>query len=121
MQPSQRPPVNPTREFGVPQINVGDDTYARIKAFKPFGEELGGCEMSMDLCAETLILIAMQMISKALWGQQDGEALVQTLQKLTARHPDEVYGFLADVWKAIHEDERERLRQQIPFGFNQEK
>ena len=99
------------------QINVTDSTYARVQAFRPLGEWLAGDEMTLDVCAEALILFGITAILNGLWKPHNAETLIQTLQKLADRHPNEVFNFLTDVLNTGDEVERERLRQEIPFGF----
>lgn len=101
----------------MPQITVTDDTLVRVEAFRRLGEQLGSDEMTLDLCAESLILFGIKAILDEIWKPHDSNTLIQTLQKLAERHPNEVFNFLADVLKTGDKIERERLRQAMPFGF----
>jgi hypothetical protein len=96
----------------MPQINVSDSTYARLQAFRPLGERLGEEQITLDTCAESLILFGISAILDRLWKPHDAETLVQALQTLADRHPDQVFNFLTDVLKTGDD-----VEQKKPFGF----
>jgi hypothetical protein len=87
-------------ETAMPQINVSEDTYARLKAFMPLAEYLNEGPVSLDEEGEVLILTGIQLLLRSLWERVEPGALVDSLAKLANRHPGEVSQFVADVLMA---------------------
>jgi len=106
----------------MPAINVSNDTYARLQAFQPIVKWLQGKAIPLELSAEVLIHAGMRSLLDILWQQQDVQTLVESLQKLATRHPEEIYGFVAEVLKTGTKIEQKRLKDELrnrtrPFGF----
>src|SRR5690348_1275788 len=101
----------------MPRITISRDTYERLKAFQGLGEQLLGGPTTVEQCAEGLMFMGMRAILDGLWRPQEPDVLVETLQKLAAAHPQQVYPFLAEVLKAGDRIEQEREREVPAFGF----
>lgn len=84
----------------MPKITISKEAHERLAAFRkviqivqpdsPGGE-------SLDAAAEMLMLVGVDFSLSAILGSQEATTLVQTLQQLGARHPDAVYGFVAEM------------------------
>jgi hypothetical protein len=102
----------------MPRLNISRDTYERLKSFQSLGEQLQGEPMTVEQCAEALIFMGMRAILDGLWKPHDLDTLIETLQKLAATHPHQVYPFLAEVLKTGERIEQERERDTPSFGFH---
>jgi hypothetical protein len=102
--------------MAMPQISISEDTYARLKAFLPLGQYLNEEPVSLDDEGEVLILIGLQSLLRMLWEKLDTGTLIESLVKLSNRHPEQVYRFVADVLVAGGET-ADDIKQE--FGFEQ--
>src|SRR5262245_13970970 len=102
----------------MPRIIVSEETYARVLAFLRLARVLTEMELTPDRCAETRINVGMNLTLERIWGQHEKETLLKSLMKLAARHPEEVYSFVADVLETGSEAQREEARQRAQLGFN---
>jgi hypothetical protein len=99
-------------------IRLSAELYARIGAFKEVVEAVLGQSMTMQEHIEHLLHQALDRLLADAIASSDSDALLKTIQALSLRHPSEVYGFVANVWKTINDEQkREAIRGR--FGFNQ--
>ncbi len=100
----------------MPRIQISSQTRDHIQAFLALGDQLQGEQMTLDLCAESLILLGIRAVLDGLWRPHDTDIHVQTLHQLAAAYPQQVLPFLAYVLQ-----EGERIRPEAagaPFGFH---
>jgi hypothetical protein len=102
----------------MPQIEISDEMYARVAAFKPVVDAILGEEISLQEHLEHLLLQALDRLLADAIAAPDPDALLNTLRAVSRRHPTEIYGFVADVWRAVS-DQKKREAMQQRFGFNQ--
>src|SRR5262245_7286344 len=100
----------------MPKITLSKEVHSRLIAFQRVVRPLMDEELSLDETAEMLLCHSMDATLANLWGTQEPQVIVQALQKLAARHPEEVYSFVGDVLNAGSQEDRERAKQQ--FGFH---
>ncbi|HYV39718.1 MAG TPA: hypothetical protein VE988_28780 [Gemmataceae bacterium] len=103
----------------MPRINISRDTLKRLRAFQDLGEQLAGEPMTLELCAESLMALGMRAILDGLWKPHEPDTLIETLQKLAARCPEQVYPFLAEVLKTGEQIRQESEKEAPVFGFRQ--
>lgn len=101
----------------MPRINVSRDLYEHLKAFQALGDHLQGESMTIEQCAEALIFMGIQSILDGLYRQVDAEVLIETLKKLAAAHPQQVYPFMASVLKNGSRIAEEQQREAPVLGF----
>ena len=101
----------------MPQIALSDEVYSRLMAFQQVRKAVleDDEEWSVDQLAEMLICSSIDSSLTGLWEQQEKTALIQTLQHLSVRNPEQVYGLVAEVLNAG----RDAIRKEPPrpFGF----
>jgi hypothetical protein len=81
----------------MPRINVCRDTVNRLRAFLSLAEHLEREPMTVDQCAEVLIALGMRSLVEGLWRTQNPDVLIETLQGLANRCPEQVYPFIAEI------------------------
>jgi hypothetical protein len=101
----------------MPRLNISRDTFARLKAFHPLGDQLQGEPLTMEQCAEALIVLGMRAILDGVWKPHDQDTLIETLQKLAEGCPQLVYLFLASVLATGGLIVQEQERQAPVLGF----
>src|SRR2546430_1842619 len=99
----------------MPKVNISKETHARLVAFQPVVAALMDEEFSIDESADMLIRAAMATTLSNLWGSQDAQALLLSLQGIADKHPKEVFDFVAGALAAGGRIEREQARDK--FGF----
>jgi len=104
----------------MPRITISKQTLDHVRAFLALGEQLcdeQGEEATLDLCAETLILLGIRAVLDGLWRPQEPDIHVQTLHLLAAAYPHQVLPFLAHIMREGGKAMRELEEQEAPFGF----
>ena len=99
----------------MPQVDISEALYARLAAFEPLLETVIEDEVSIDACAEMALERALDVMLSDIIGSADPQLLLASIQQLAARHPEIVYGFMADTMKAGAATERESARVRIGF------
>jgi hypothetical protein len=79
-------------------------------AFQRVGNLLAEDELSIDDTAASLLCTGMDALLGGLWHNHSVETLVLTPQKLAAKHPEQLYGFVADMLEAGDEHQRQEAR-----------
>ncbi len=107
----------------MPRIQISRETRDHLRAFLALGEQLQGDqeqgeEMTLDLCAESLILLGIRTVLDGLWRPHDTDIHIQTLHQLAAAYPQQVLPFLAYVLQEGERIGREQEEQERPFGFH---
>ena len=110
----------------MPNIEISQEQYDRLMAFKPVAEQVTQQQMSVQEFADFLVFTAlerlflesamsgdMQLIEKVRKGDTVLQAAIETLQAaqvtlqgLSRRHPNEVFAFLSDVWQWMNNEQR---------------
>lgn len=104
----------------MPRITISKQTRDHIRAFLALGEQLSneqGEETTLDLCAESLILLGIRYVLDGLWRPHEPDIHVRTLHLLAAAYPHQVLPFLADILREGGKAMMEREEQGAPFGF----
>src|SRR5260221_57852 len=101
----------------MPQLKLSIEVYGRMAEFKQVIEAVIEDKLDIDAFAEFIINRGIDLILAELLGQVGEGPLLMTIQKLATRHPAQVYGFLAEVWKlGVDQQKQEEVRNQ--FGFH---
>ena len=101
----------------MPRITISRDTLKHLKAFRSLEERLQGELMTVDQCAEVLIILGIRSILDGLWKPQDPNTLIETLQGLAARCPEHVYPYLAEILDAGQTVLQAQASQAPVLGF----
>lgn len=101
----------------MPRITISRETARSIRAFQTLSDQLLGESLPPEQCAEALILTGLRAILDGLWRQHNPDILIETLQKLAARFPEQVYPFLAEVLVTGERIKQERAREAPVLGF----
>jgi hypothetical protein len=99
----------------MPTINISEETHARLKAFLPLAVHLNDGPVPVDHQAEFLIIIGMELLLRTLWERQEPQTLVESLVKLSQRHPEQLFQFVTDVLAAGGQQAQE-IKEQFGFG-----
>jgi hypothetical protein len=111
----------------MPTIEISQEQYDRLLAFKPVAEQVTQEQMSMEEFGDFIVFTAlerlflesamsgdMQLIEKVRQGDTVVQAAIETLQSaqitlqgLSRHFPNEVFGFLSNVWQWMNADERQ--------------
>jgi hypothetical protein len=118
----------------MPTIEINQEHYDRLMAFKPVVEEALQEQMSDVQFADFIAFSAVERLFlesamsgdlQLVEGVRKGDSVLQaavatlrmaqlTLQGLSRQFPQEVFGFIANVWHGMNADER----QDKGFGFH---
>ncbi len=103
----------------MPQVQIGDDVYARVLAFKPVVESVLEISLDENGYFELLLRLAPDMLIREFFGRAEAPALVQLLQQLGQAQPA-IYKVLADVLemdehKIAEAERRAEVKQQLGF------
>jgi hypothetical protein len=100
----------------MPVIQIADDVYRRVAAFKQVVESVVEGEMDDTTCVEVILVLGLDQMLADLVGQ-DPAVLVRSLQKLAATHPDPVYDFVVRMMRegTLSRQQKETLRHRIGF------
>ncbi|MEX2120222.1 MAG: hypothetical protein WD847_11565 [Pirellulales bacterium] len=99
------------------EVTISDELHARMSQFKQVVEAVIEDQLEVEPCVEFILDRGIDLILAELLGQIDDRALLTTIQKLGIRHPEQVYGFLAEVCK-LGMDEQKRQDMRSQFGFH---
>jgi hypothetical protein len=95
----------------MPKITISKDTQTRLNAFLTIMRQILEDEhLDVDQAADVLIITGMKQFLATLWKRDAGDALVNTLQGLADKHPDEVFTFVAEALARGAAAHREELK-----------
>lgn len=96
------------------KITISEEMYKRLQEFKRIVEAVVGEEINLDDCGEIILGLGIDHILEGLL--EEPSALLQSFQRLGAKYPDQVYGYIAEI---IEEgalvEEQERVRKRLGF------
>lgn len=108
-------PETVPREVVTTTITIPEELEARIRAFRPVVETVLEEPIADDDYIALLLDRALPLMLAELV-PHEVPVVVQSLQGLAARHPAEVYGYVADVLRGgAAAIDREALRRRIGF------
>jgi hypothetical protein len=101
------------------QINLSDELYARVLAFKPFLESVLEVSLETDTFFEMLVRLAPDFIIAEAFKGVEPAVFLSILQQLGQEHP-ETYAAVASIMdraeeKAIETIRRAEMRQRLGF------
>lgn len=97
-------------------VGIGKETIEQVQAFQPVIEAVLGEELDLSGCIELLIRLGIDAALEDLLGSQSPEVLLRSIQQLGVRHPQAVYGYIAETLRAgAAYREQERLRRRLGF------
>jgi hypothetical protein len=100
----------------MPKITISKDVFGRISEFRKVIEAVLEEEASPQACVETILIRGMDLMLAELLAPTGPEALLATIQQLGARHPAQVYGFIAGVLKTVMSPEqKQEVQRQMGF------
>ena len=100
----------------MPEIVVSEEIYTRVAEFKHVVEAVLEQEMSFDDCAALILGHGIDSMLADLLGAVDSTTLLSSFQHLGARHPAQVYGYVAETLRSgAAAQERERMRRRLGF------
>ena len=100
----------------MPKITITAETRSKVEAFRSLGSAVTGHDMTLDDCAEILVLLGLQAALEGLLTGQDSLTMTQTVLQLAQAHPEVVYPFMAAIWQRGDEAQKEGARRRI-LGF----
>jgi hypothetical protein len=99
----------------MPKINISKEVLARVSEFRKVIEAITEEEADSQVCVEVILNRGMDLMLAELLQPTGPETLLTTVQKLGARHPTEVYGFIADALKAgMTPEQKQEVKGSIP-------
>lgn len=100
----------------MPQITVSDDVLNRLTEFQRLLGVVVGEHVCTNVCAEVVLGRGMDWMLAEIVAPTGAETLLTTIQKLGARHPAEVYRFVAEAIVAgMNQQHKETVKQKIGF------
>lgn len=84
----------------MPEISLSDEIHERLSAFRLLMNRFDDEELPFDQFVEAVMCVGMDSMVERLLSGVDSAVLVTSMQQLAARHPREVYQFLADTLDA---------------------
>lgn len=100
----------------MPNVDIPEHLHARLVGFKPLLEAVIEEEVTLDACVEMVLEHALDVMLIEVIGSAEPHVLLMSMQQLAAKHPEVVYGFVADAMTTGAEVEREKARQRIGFA-----
>jgi hypothetical protein len=106
----------------MPQVEISDETFKQISEFSRFSHAASDIEVPLHQLADYLIQVGIDHMLTSIFAQQDAEVLLKTILQMGRHHPEETYGYMADVMlqgKEINEQILAELREQMErrMGF----
>jgi hypothetical protein len=98
------------------QVDLPEDLHARVAGFRPVVEELIGEELTVEDCLALVVARGLDVLLEDIIGSADAATQVAAIQLLAARHPVEVYEFIAQVLQVGEAINRESAKKRIGFG-----
>jgi hypothetical protein len=92
------------------------DLYKRVEAFRPLMEVVIESPVDFDSCMEAVLDRGLQVMLTDVIGTTEPGILLGSINELARRHPETIYGFVAELMAAGAAIERERARKRIGFG-----
>ncbi|HLI64578.1 MAG TPA: hypothetical protein VKV05_14380 [Terriglobales bacterium] len=106
----------------MPQIEITDETYQQLSAFSHFSQAASEMELTLDQLADYLIQFGIDQMVTTIIASQDAELMLKMILQMGRQHPEQTYGYMADVMhvgKEINEAKLAELREQMQrrIGF----
>jgi hypothetical protein len=100
----------------MPKISISKDVFDRISEFRKVIGAVLDEEPDTQTSVELILTRGMDLMLAELLAPSGTESLLKTIQKLGARHPSEVYGFIAEVLKVgMSPEQKQEAKRQIGF------
>jgi len=100
----------------MPAVTIPDEFHARIAEFKQVVEAILDEVVTFEHCVALILDRGLYGMLNDIIGALSPEILQDSIQQLGARHPAEVYGYVAEnLRRGAMEAERQRLRKRIGF------
>jgi hypothetical protein len=104
------------------KASISKEMQARITAFKLVIEAVLEDQIDFDACVELILGQGMDLMLAGIFGSIPPEILLQSFQQLAARHPGEVYGYVAEVLHqgtAIKQEKMKPMKDELQrkIGF----
>jgi hypothetical protein len=116
LQPATPSEKIPSEGEIMPKIDVSDEMHKRLLHFKQVIEAVLEEEMSLDACAEMILILGIDSMLDDLLGSLDSTVLLGSLQQLGAEYPVQVYRYIAETLeKGAAVQEQEAMRQRLGF------
>ncbi len=84
----------------MPAINLSEETYKLVAAFKPVVEAVIEEEVSVQVCAELILGQGINSMLSDIVGEVDQPTMLRSFRQLGERYPEQVYGYVAETLKA---------------------
>lgn len=97
-------------------LEISDDLFERVKEFQAVIKAVTDEDISCEATAELVLQQGLDSLMANLFGPQGAGVMLQTLQQLAAKYPQEIYRFIAETIDAGEiEIEKDRVRTQLGF------
>lgn len=109
----------------MPQIEISTEMYERIRGFKSVIEAILEEPQDIDECVDLILGQGLDEMLAGIIADADSATMLKSFQLLAAKHPLEVYGFVAETWiqgaaTQQHEGIKRRLGFIIPSDSDSE-
>jgi hypothetical protein len=101
----------PTRGPAMPNVNLSKEVYAYLKAFVPVMRATADEDYDVSKAAETLIVYGINESLALLHSAQGSDLLLKIIQQLASRHPEQVFGYMAETMSQGAEIHRQEAAQ----------
>jgi hypothetical protein len=97
-------------------IELPDDLNKSLLAMKDVVEAVLDEEVSVDMCVRTVFSRGLDLMLADVIGAAEPEILLTSFQQLAARHPEDMYGYVAEMIRSGAAIQRDEAKQRF-FGF----
>ncbi len=98
------------------KLRISNELYRRVDSFKPVVESVLDGELSFEEYVELLLHQAMNSMLTDLLKPIDPRVLLESVLQMGARHPQEVFGYVADTLRSgAAANEREAMKKKLGF------
>lgn len=107
----------------MPQIEISEETFKQLSNFRRFSLAASEIELPLHQLADYLVQIGIDQMVTSILAVQDPEVLLSSILQMGRLHPEQTYGYMADVMlqgKEVNQAKLADLREQMNrrIGFN---
>jgi hypothetical protein len=106
----------------MPQVEISEETFEQLSEFSRFSQTASDIDLPLHQLADFLIQVGIDHMVTSILAQHDAEVLLKTILQMGRQHPEQTYGYMADIMlrgKEINEEKLAEFREQMQrrIGF----
>ena len=111
----------------MPQIDISEETFKQLSEFRRFSLAASEIDLPLHELADYLIQVGVDHMVTSIFAVQEPSVILASLLQMGRLHPEQTYGYMADVMllgKEINDAKlaefREQMQRRIGFRSHQE-